>query len=290
MQSRWVDYGPPKTPFELNKESGQIKGLVGLWPMFPSWGGGIIKNLVSGLGSSNGVVGSSATWSNFSTGRAITINANDDINFGPNVWVVGGNFTFSFWLNFPSTPSGNVDWVKRSTGSNGGWRIRFQVASSRMQVTHFTASPSLLLSFNYMLYDGNTHLYTLQYNAITSTMSFYRDGQFFSSGSLGPVVAGTSQDFTVDTPAGFSYHIFEIRLYNRMLTPIEILGLHNPQTQWELYNALYQSTLTLSPATPTTDTIDLTLFDRDLILTLPVRSKELALPARDLTLTLPERE
>lgn len=286
--NRWVDYGPPKNPFELNKESGQIKGLVGLWLMASSWGGGIIKNLVSGLGSSNGAVGSSATWSNFSTGRAITINVNDDINFGPNVWVVGGDYTLSFWVNMSTTPPSNIRWEKRSVGGNGGWRITFQ-SNTRLLVNHFSATPSVASFVSAVEFDG-THLYTLRYDSTNTTMHFYRDGLLLNSLTLGPIVAGTPIDFTVDTSAGYSYNIFEIRLYNRMLAPIEILGLTNPQTQWELYKALHQSTLTLSPAVPTTDTIDLTLFDRDLTLTLPVRSKALALPIRDLTLTLPERE
>lgn len=248
MSRRWVYRGPPNYPFVLNRASWQARGLMAWWPMLGSRGATALHDFA---GNIDGVAD-------------VAINAQDPIvgtvflSTDPNEISLGASSQFTPVTN-ELTVSG---WAYAETGGdNNSTLFVFQggTNNSRLRVVRFGNDATVRVWYRNSIdglspLDSGNILSTTKINHICLTIKD-ADLRLFANGVQVASTANIDATHTFNFLAANAYigqwtsgrgwvgPIGEFRLYNRVLTPIEVYQLYAPQTRWELYQPVQRDAL-----------------------------------------------
>lgn len=226
-------YNQGQTKIASSAAQSLTTGLVGYW-MFDgkdtNWNTNTTNDL-SGQANTGTMVNMSTSSVGVSgkNGQAFNFDGtNDYVNIGSASSLrITGAITISVWAKTSSSAS--MDMIGSRSASSGGYRFGF-IGSSQCLFTYFGVT-DWLSSNNCLLSDGKWHLYQVVNNL--STVSFYRDGQLFST----PVAAGNSgsasntfvtigalndQNGCTCVFSNFNGSLDEVRVYNRALSTNEL--------------------------------------------------------------------
>jgi prepilin-type N-terminal cleavage/methylation domain-containing protein len=198
-------------------------GLIGYWPLNEGSGSSTIDQSGSG---DNGTWSGTAIGTNntYYTGGKVGTYAgdfngtNDTISAGSSSILSPASFTISSWVYPESYVSGPS--IISNAGSNG-WGIIILASSGDLRLTNIGSAGSVT--------GGVLPLNTWSYVSATysgGTGIVYINGSKSSSGAVtlntpnGPFVVGAS------SLSGF---VDDVRLYNRVLSPAEIMALYNAE-------------------------------------------------------------
>lgn len=197
---------------------------------------------MSGNGSHGIVTGATPAHDRFGNpNKAYKFNGTANIKVLHNAFVDAGsgNFTFCIWAKSYANSSASAIFEKHVTGTWNGYSLianntqNSGYCTTPLHVFFYTACAALqdACSDSDVLRDSTWHFYTGMYQASTLSNYLYVDGvlQADVGGSSGPL-SNQSDLFFGNNPlnsGGFKGVLDGARMYQRLLTPAEILQLYN---------------------------------------------------------------
>ncbi len=248
MFNRWLSYGAPNFPFITNKESPQARGLIAWWPSlnnysFRDFTESGLNGTFSGNASvvSEPVMGFSTFFGGAGTSDIVTIS--DD----PKLDISDSNFSISFWMRRNGTSNTFPRFINKGSATKG---YGFQLFSSTDKVNFIARRSSVTtrVQTNSSVLSGI--LYHICGTFDGSAITIYVNGLNDNGGASGAFSA--TADLIIGGAAGsqrWGGNISDLRLYNRLLLPIEVYQIFSPQTRWDLYRPLHRP-LGFSPVVP----------------------------------------
>jgi hypothetical protein len=177
--------------------------------------------------ANNGTLTNGPTFSSANGGSIVFDGTNDYVDFGTSFSNVTTQLTINCWGKISGTPVDGIFITKGEfTGtqsSNFGFQIRSSTAL-RLYVSP-SASAYVTIDSSNNLWDNNINNYTVTFNS--GTVIFYKNGNPFSSGSLGvsslppstgPLYVGFLKGYSAYYPG----NIYTTQIYNRALSASEI--------------------------------------------------------------------
>ncbi len=251
----------PKWPFTINMESPQAKGLAAWWPLTD---GAVAKPIeLAGNSVFEATIGSGLTSTHNTFGLGLAFTGSQGLRYTQSPQLknienntgLGQGVSMTAWVKTNSSHQGSI--VGRNAGAgqkDGPWFI-IQVAQS-LQVFNGASgvqSDTDIYAVNTWNLVGFTHE-----QKATDLVTWYVNGAIAGATDELVLVLTASTDpwyIGVDPRDGAGINldadIFDIRVYNRVLTPQEMLAAYVPDTRWDLYEELGQRIFSF-PATPPT--------------------------------------
>lgn len=240
----WPHRHPPNTPFRLNAQSEQARGLVAWWPGLASAGANLLRDL-SSYRRTDGTFGGTPVWAaDGERGRVLDFGASDLVDVGDIAELDGVTvLTLSAWMK-RRTSSDRVALSKTSNSTSNRVQIGLSITSTAQ---FFVASggnafgeASSISGADWfhlvMVFDGgqatNATRLLGYVNGVVQTLSF--------TGTIPATTASHTQNLEIGsidtgTPIFSEGWIDDVRIYSRVLQPQEVLDLYRPATRWELY-------------------------------------------------------
>ena len=238
--------------FTLNKQSNQAHKLIAWWTPLVSSGGSLLRDL-SGVGNNGDFVASPAWTRDGERGMVLDFDgANDGVDVIPSVALDNVNtLTYSFWLypqgwgvssagcvlmNIASGPNRTLKQIRLLNGS-GEESIRVFINSDSTNGSSNAANSTIVLN--------TWQLITITFDVNgDKTIRIYKDGAETSYASQTAMTGTIDDDSAGQFIIGyegfvgsrfFDGYIDDVRIYNRILSASEIMGLYAPSTRWQLY-------------------------------------------------------
>lgn len=162
-----------------------------------------------------------------------------------------GNYTISFWYSNQSLPT--VFDVMYDAGNVSGLIIGMNVNGSLyINLTDLASNEEQIGSATWLFDDSDWHLITFVWDSFADWGRIYTDGtvittDYYINGTMGNIVSDT--DITLGsngTGAFADCRLDELRIYNRTLTPTEVLALNNSGNQYKTSGTWLSPTIDLS--------------------------------------------
>lgn len=213
-------------------------GLVGYWPFN---GNANDESGNGNNGTNNGAIlttdrfGNNNSSYNFDGGNNyINVTNNSSLNFSST-----NKITISLWMYSTIPPTANVARILISKQDGSGANQNGFNVSYETQATYLLVANVVSNAYSYV--DGNQlgigvwHNLVLIYdNGITKS---YKNGILMNEGFAASIIGASNQSLTFGKPTwsalnaiGFTGNLDDIGIWNRALTPEEIVGLYNAQT------------------------------------------------------------
>jgi hypothetical protein len=242
----WPHRHPPNTQFTLNRQSPLSLGLVGWWSGQGSRGANIVHDYADNR--ADGTFNGSPTWVangeigagvSFPTSTASYIAVGSPSHLD-NLPAVGMTIAL-WWLGVDASGGDHKIAISKSDASGDGWMLG--VASSNILwlktvdsggaardtfVTHVTSGLQLIVA-------------TV---APSTPHRIYRNGLEVSYNTQATTGATYGSDAANNVDIGrlgnagfwpFNSVIYDAKIWNRVLSPVEVSRLYQPQNRWELH-------------------------------------------------------
>lgn len=259
----WPYPQPPNVPFELNKDSPQVKGLMGWWPMLGSRGANVLRDF-SGHGNDGAFkgIGEPAWVTDGERGSALDFDGADDyvdIAHSAELNIGTGGYALSAWI-YPhnlgtDTFYDQIIFLKYQDINNrfyfqfrkANW---FQFGAGVGGEFYYSDDSSLTPGFSENQWQ---HLLVV-IDRTTDLIYVYRNGVLVGTGDAIDA-EGIDISNTGYARIGMAWYeaiqfdglIADVRTYNRTLSAAEAYQLYAPQTRWELYRPLIPFFVVKSP-------------------------------------------
>jgi hypothetical protein len=207
-------------------------GLVGYWPMdgkYVEWETGVVDD-VSENGNDGQVVNMSTTTSPVvgKVGQALRFDGVDDaIDVGSAINLANSSFTVSAWAKRGAvTPV--ISEFFLSQGSASPYNMLQLGIDDNQPFCGFYSDDLYVLGTSIL--DTQWHHYVCTYNASTNERIVYMDGVEIDRDTTSGDFAGTGTFYIgrqTALPVTYKGSIDEVKVYNRALSPAEILTLYN---------------------------------------------------------------
>lgn len=207
-------------------------GLVGYWPFdgkYVEWETGVVDD-VSENGNDGQVVNMSTTTSPVvgKAGQALRFDGVDDaIDVSSAINLANSSFTVSAWAKRGAvTPF--ISEFFLSQGSASSYNMLQLGIDDNHPFCGFYSDDLYVLGTSIL--DTQWHHYACTYNASTNERIVYMDGVEIDGDTTGGDFVGTGTFYIgrqTALPVTYNGSIDEVRLYNRVLSPAEILTLYN---------------------------------------------------------------
>lgn len=197
--------------------------------------------------NNNGSLSNSPVFGSLNNGILIFNGINHNVSVpNSNTYLTGSYFTFSTWVNIPTTAAANTYYsilnknnyntngISIIIGTGGLASNQIQLSNIRMSVsgniavaTQFTLSP--IVPFN----TWNQFTYTLNYDNTNTYLSLYINGSFRQTLTIGSgSFIGNTNSLSIGTPGPgngtyFSGSMANYQIYNRVLSADEIFQNYN---------------------------------------------------------------
>jgi len=175
----------------------------------------------------NGTLTNGPTFSSANGGSIVFDGTNDYVDFGTSFNNVTTQLTINCWGRINGTPNDGIFITKGEFNGTQSSNFGFQIRSSN--ALRFYISPSasayVIVDSSNNMWDNNINNYTVTFNS--GTVIFYKNGNPFSSGSLGvsslpssvgPLYVGWLKGYSAYYPG----NIYTTQVYNRTLSASEI--------------------------------------------------------------------
>jgi len=177
--------------------------------------------------ANNGTLTNGPTFNTGSLGSIVFDGTNDYVDFGTSFNNVTTQLTINCWGKISGTPIDGIFITKGEFTGTQSSNFGFQIRSSN--ALRFYVSPSasayVIVDSSNNMWDNNINNYTVTFNS--GTVIFYKNGNPFSSGSLGvsslpsstgPLYVGWLKGYSAYYPG----NIYTTQVYNRALSASEV--------------------------------------------------------------------
>ena len=262
----WQLPRPPDGLFEINHQSPQAKGLIGWWPTLDWVGQYSISDRVSRYGNgtaggSNGValamdpaMGIGTDFLNVSSGSSNNALFNVP---SPGVMIQG---SISVWAKIDNTPTGSFNHVFACQNVDSDGRIYLSVSENGWEIRLGNTAGSVDRGENNI---GELYHMVIVWNNGVGYMyqnSIEVGGAYNYTGNAGSDTGATAWGSFSETQFGYDGKLWDMRIYDRALSPVDVAQLYSPTTRWELYQPIHRKIWYLTPTEqiirPTTDVVD----------------------------------
>lgn len=238
----WQYRHPPNGEFTINRSSPQAQGLVAWWPMLASRGANALRDL--SRGGHIGII-TGASWVNepFAPGLFFQNGAADFVTVSPGIPMIAP-FSLVSWARPTSATTRGL------LGSVSGVDSWYVVSETdRVLFRQNTGTQSAAVAYTAT---GNAQHYVFTLNSDASDWNWYVDGRNIGNGAN--ITATTYLDLTEigrfweNNSYVFDGVIYEVRVYNRALSPAEVYQCYSPDTRWDLYQPVRRRFAVKAPA------------------------------------------
>lgn len=209
--------------YKISSASAPTNGLVGYWKLDES--SGLIASDSSG-NNYTGTLKNNPTWVSGYIGNGLNFNgANHYVQVADNanINLAGTPYTISFWFqhNLSSSQAAGV----MNKFGNGGYLLG--ISGGKFLVRHVATGANYTLSGNVTLSSGIWYHATIVYDR--STLKIYINGNLDKQmNATADLAANTSQlELGRFSSAYYKGLLDEVRIYNRALSPSEVLDIYN---------------------------------------------------------------
>ena len=233
----------------MNRDSGQSVGLKAWWPFAGQQS--LLAQDFSGNGkNATGLTDDPPEWeydpqlgrgvhcwegSSFpSSGRFINIGDDPDLEGFERV-------TFNIWCKLIDDDTG-INWPA-VLSKQSVYSINYQQSSGNLHTHLYTASANKGTFWGTAI-QGQPQMITVSYDGAVTR--FYQNGVYVTSDStLSGALATNAYDIYIgdrggSTAPGAHHVIYDVRIYDRVMTAEEVWSLYDPATRWELYKPLWE--------------------------------------------------
>lgn len=239
---RWSIGSPPfQWQGEINQESEQWRGLVGLWS-FPESATTIIKNRTQ-RPNLDATLYSGAYVGATEMGYALTTDGtNDYASIAATAQLNNPYVTLSCWFKSSNTGSNKMMIMKAHTShSNPYYLLGMRHAGSNALYMDVTVNgtwysmggfiaPNDTWNHAALSYDG-TKILCMTNGVLRQTITVTGTAATTNT----PLLFGANNNLSKTSTYCFQGSLADIRLYNRGMSELELFQLYDPQTRWELY-------------------------------------------------------
>lgn len=219
----------PSGPWQVNRESPALSGLVLWYPLTPfqSWTDAIQR--VQATPAGGPLLAGDAL-----IGTGVGFDGTDDSLPAPYSAAYNvATLTVSFWMRSVSNNQGVMVGRYDNTGPGSSWMIWRNSGTLLLYVVGGSQDTGWATT------DGTMHHVVATYESSVD-LRLYVDGTlFFTSGTIGAIQTPANTPITIGTATALGFAaiqcLADVRVYNRKLTTAEIWRLYDPQTRWDLY-------------------------------------------------------
>lgn len=229
----------PQEPFGVNYSSPQARGLVGWWPFSPNNAFFELYDLIRGNNGQLPVGSPSPTWTlDAEKGWVLSFGGGDDrVDVGSPTYQGDNGISWSFWFTAAAAPaqfdvialqSSDTNWAN---GHGFYWNsstvLRYFIQAFDTNRAEFTFSSVALNTWYHVVGTWDKANVRIYVNGAEGTADPY----------TGTLTEGNPMEFGQGRGTSFNHNgrLFDIRIYNRALSPGEVRDLYDPNTRYDLF-------------------------------------------------------
>lgn len=147
---------------------------------------------------------------------------------------ITGDFSFNFWINFESDPSGTspVPIGKYGGAGNRAYLLQYQVSGWRVVISTNGTAEGVSATVTHSVSTGTWYNIGATYDVSAGTLEVFVNGSSIGTGTGGPTsIANTAGDFNLGrNPAGGNYLdglLDQVGVWTKLLSSTEMTDLYN---------------------------------------------------------------
>ncbi len=239
---RYVGSPPFQWQGEINRESEQLRGLVGWWTGQPA-SASIIYNRSLATLALNGTPYNGVTTAATEMGSALSLDGtNDYVSIAANALLNNAYVTLSCWF-WTNNSINNKMMIMKAHSSHASpyYLLGMRHAGGNALYMDLTVNGAWQVAGGFSAPNGQWNHAAISYDG--AKILCFTNGVLRSTVNISgtaattntPLLFGANNNLGKTSTYCWPGYLHDIRLYNRGLSAAEIWSLYDPQTRWELY-------------------------------------------------------